>query len=184
MAKEAESSISVWCRRLNSQYLPGRSVCVFSVHCRKYTPQCLFVFTRLCVLFVFCFTICVLHIGYSHRACATPDGHPSYGPLSQGISECLAPTIISSHIVPWSTSHQSLMPAVAMWPYLSLWSCPRCLPVPLSVSKRLLGTNPSCHSRQWIIAPNLSAFMTRAHIDYQLHPQQISLCTRRVPAAQ
>lgn len=92
--------------------------------------------------------------------------------------------ITSSHIVLWSTSHHLLMPTVAMWSYLSLWSCPRCLPVALSVSKRLLGTNPSCHSRQWIMAPNLSAFMTRVHIDYQLHTQQTTLYTRSVPAAQ
>lgn len=92
--------------------------------------------------------------------------------------------LTSSHIVLRSTSHQLLMPTVAMWSYLSLWSCPRCLPVALSVTKRLLGTNPSCHSRQWIIAPNLSAFMTRVHIDYQLQTQQTTLYTRSVPAAQ
>lgn len=92
--------------------------------------------------------------------------------------------LTSRHIVICSTSHQSLMPVVAMWPYLSLWPCPCCLPVSLSVTRRLLGTNPSCHCRQWIMASNLSPFMTHASIDYQLHTQQTTPYTHSVPAAQ
>lgn len=68
--------------------------------------------------------------------------------------------LTSSHIVLWHTSHHVFMPAVAMWPYPSPWPRPHCVPEALSVTKRLLGANPSCHSRQWIIATRLSPFMS------------------------
>lgn len=111
-----------------------------------------------------------------------PDDHSSSSLMSQGLLEPLA--VASSHIVLLCTSHQVFMPAVAMWPYLSPWPSPYCVPVPLTVTKRLLGANPSCHSHQWIIATNLSPFMTHAHIRYQLHTQQTAPYTHSLPPAQ
>ena len=83
--------------------------------------------------------------------------------------------LTSSYIVLWSTSHHMLVPALAIWPCLSQWPRPHCFPAPLSVSKWLLGTKTSCHNRLWIIATNLSLFMTHAHINNQLLTQQTTL---------
>lgn len=69
------------------------------------------------------------------------------------------------------------MPAIAMWRYKSPWSRPHCVPLALSVTKWLVGANPSCHCWQWIIDTSLSPFMTRAHINYQLQTQQTALYT-------
>lgn len=48
--------------------------------------------------------------------------------------------------------HMSSWPSWQPWPCLSPWPGPHRVPVALSVTKWLMRTNPSCHSRQQLVA--------------------------------
>lgn len=166
--------------------LESHVVMVCQSACREHThpyPLCLCNCSCLCGLYVLRIAICVVHTGLSQPTRMAAWRLSIFQPYvtrplgAFGSSQWPRCTVVC-------TSHQVFMPTIDMWLYLSPWPRPYCVPVTLSVTKRLLGTNPSCHNHQWIIATSLSPFMTHAHICYQLHRQQTGPYTHSLPPAQ